>query len=383
MTETVRVLTFAERLLSVTVASVLAAGTVSAAAAERAPAADSLAVVLPSPAAAAPSPSPPPSPVPAPEPPQAPPPPPPAPVVQAAPAAAPPEPPQAGCPVPKRPGGKGFTPKPLKPPVVADATLPAPLAPGKKAPNLQAVAGKGFWVTNFAETPVDVRAIVAKAKAAGLQNIWIRTGGRQGYYGDRFLPELVPAAHAAGLAVVAWDFPYLSDPVADAERARRAFADGIDAFAPDIETTFEGTYATAPRVALYLSLVRSYAGDKPVAATVPRPTPMRRKSFPYRAFVPYADLFVPMVYWSCNEPGELVQQSLTELGALLPVAPAGQGYDMGDEGGRRGVPTRAETWRFLDVAHRGGAIGASIWTMERMGAGQLDALTAYPWTRIR
>jgi hypothetical protein len=191
----------------------------------------------------------------------------------------------------------------------------------------------------------------------------------------------VPAAHAAGLAVVAWDFPYLSDPVADAERARRAFADGIDAFAPDVETEFEGTYATAARVELYLSLVRRYAGSKPVAATVPRPTPMRRKGFPYAAFVPYADVFVPMVYWSCNEPGELVQQSLTELGALLPVAPAGQGYDMGDEGGRRGVPTRDETWRFLDVAHRGGAIGASIWTVERMGAGQLEALTDYPWTR--
>jgi hypothetical protein len=373
MTETVRVLTVPERLLSLAVVAVLAAGTVSASAVEPAPATAPAAAVKPSPTATArPTPSAKPSPPPKPAPPKA----------QAAPKAAPkpvaPQPPQAGCPVPKRPGGP-FTPRKLTPPVVADAALPRPLPAGPKAKSLAALAGKGIWVTNFKETPVDVPRTIQRAQAAGARSIWIRTGGRQGYYGDQFLPALVPAAHQAGIKIVAWDFPFLSDPVADAERARRAYADGIDAFAPDIETTAEGTYATAHRVALYLSLVRSYAGGKPVAATVPRPTPLRRKTFPYKAFLPYADLFVPMVYWSCNEPGRLVEESLRELGALLPVAPAGQAYDMGEEGGRRGTPTRDETLRFLDVARRGGAVGASLWTIERAGPGQLEALRDYPW----
>lgn len=374
MTETVRMLTIPERLLSTAVLSVLVAATVSAGAVETAPtsALQQAAPVVPS---SSPSPSPSPSPkpvVPSPRPA-------PKPKAAALPPPVGPEKPKTGCPVPRNPNRPGWKPKPLKPPAVAENALPAPVAAGPKAASMAPVSGKGVWVTNFKQDRVDVPAIVAKAKAAGLRNVWVRTGGKQGYYGDQFLPELVPAAHAAGLAVVAWDFPYLSDPVADAERARRAFADGIDAFAPDIETAAEGTYATAPRVALYLSLVRRYAGDKPIAATVPRPTPLRRKSFPYKAFVPYADLFVPMVYWSCNEPGELVKQSLTELGAMLPVAPAGQGYDMGEEGGRRGVPSRAETLRFLDVAKRGGAVGASLWTVERMGTGQLEALSDYPW----
>jgi hypothetical protein len=309
---------------------------------------------------------------------------PPAPVpVAAAPAGpipAPPEPPQAGCPVPKRPGGKPFVAKPLPAPAVADGDLPAPLPAGPKADNLDAVAGKGIWVTNWPDTKLDIPGIVARTKDAGLRSIWVRTGGsKQGYYGDRVLPELVPAAHAAGLKVVAWDFPFLSDPLLDASRAKAALDTGIDAFSPDVETSAEGTHATAQRVALYLSLVRSYAGVRPVAATVPRPTPLRRKSFPYSAFQDYADLFVPMVYWSCNEPGALVEQSLTELGKWLPVAPAGQAYDMGSEGGRKGLPTRAETWRFLDVAKRGGAVGASLWTIEKVGAGQFDALREYPW----
>ena len=316
--------------------------------------------------------------LPAPPPPPAPPAPAPA-SAAAGPIPAPPEPPQAGCPVPKRSGPRA-PPKVLPAPAVADADLPAPVAAGPKAADLDAVAGKGIWVTNWPDTQLDVAGLVARTKAAGLRSIWVRTGGsRQGYYGDRVLPQLVPAAHDAGLRVVAWDFPFLSDPVADAQRAKAALDSGIDAFAPDVETSAEGTYATEQRVALYLSLVREYAGTRPIAATVPRPTELRRKTFPYSAFPAYADLFVPMVYWSCNEPGELVEQSLVELGRLLPVAPAGQGYNMGSEGGRRGLPTRAETWRFLDVAKRGGAVGASLWTIEKVGQDQFAALSDYPW----
>lgn len=380
MTDDVPVLTAAERLLGTALAGLLALGATgavslqpSAAAVSSTPRALRLPAVAASPStAASPALSPAAKPVakPRPAPKKA------APVVPRAVSA---EPPRAGCPVPKRKGGGTFTPKPMPAPAVADAALPAPLPAGPKAASLDAVRAKGVWVTNFKQTPVDVPGIVAKAKAAGLTSIWVRTGGRQGYYGGQFLPRLVPEAHAAGLKVIAWDFPFLSDPVADARRAQQAYADGIDAFSPDIETTAEGTYATPQRVALYLSLVRSYAGRRPVVATVPRPTPKRLASFPYAAFAPYADVFAPMVYWSCNEPGELVAQSLRQLGRILPVAPVGQAYDMGEEGGRSGVPTRAETWRFLDVARRGGAVGASLWTVEQMGAGQLDALTDYPW----
>jgi hypothetical protein len=293
--------------------------------------------------------------------------------------AAAPTPPQAGCPVPtKHP--TSWTPKPLRAPAVADAALPKTLAPRAKASNLDAITGKGIWITNWAKDDVDVAHVVAKARAAGLTSFWVRTGGsRQGYYGDRVLPTLVPAAHRAGLKVVAWDFPFLSDPVTDVVRAHKALAAGVDAFAPDIETAAEGTHATTRRIQLYLSMVRSIAGGRPIAATVPRSTPKNLKSFPYAAFAPYADVFVPMVYWSCNEPGLVTVKSIKQLGRWLPVAPVGQAYDMGEDGGRVGLPTRAETWRFLDSARRAGAVGASLWTMEKVGTGQWSALSAYPW----
>ena len=286
-------------------------------------------------------------------------------------------PPLTGCPVKPSHGGGG--PRPLTPPKVAEAALPAALPVLRKASGLDAVRGKGLWATPFGKEPLGVDALIAQARRTGVRSIWVRTGGtRQGYYGDQFLGSLVPKAHAAGLRVIAWDFPFLSDPVADATRARQALATGIDAFSPDVETSAEGTHVTARRLRLYLSLVRRYAGERPVIATVPRPS-SARKSYPYALFQPYADVFAPMVYWSCKEPGSLVQQSLRILGRLLPVAPVGQGYDMGSEGGRRGTPSARETLRFLDAARRGGAVGASLWTVEEAGPQQLTALAAYRW----
>jgi hypothetical protein len=108
--------------------------------------------------------------------------------------AAAPAPPLAGCPIPTR-HPTSWTPKPLKPPHVADAALPPALARRPKATDLSAITGKGIWVTNWQKDDVDVAALVKKAKAAGLTSIWVRSGGsRQGYYGGRVLPALVPAA---------------------------------------------------------------------------------------------------------------------------------------------------------------------------------------------
>ena len=287
-------------------------------------------------------------------------------------------PPVTGCPPPPLPPN-GHGPTPLGKPAVAEAALPKAVAVHGKARDLNPVRGKGLWVTPWASTKVDASALVARARRTGVQSLWIRTGGsRQGYYGDQFLGQLVPAAHTAGVAVIAWDFPAMSDPMSDARRAQRALQAGVDAFSPDVETAAEGTFVTSRRLALYLSLVRRYAGSRPVIATVPRPS-SQRSTFPYQAFVPYADVFAPMVYWSCREPGALVQQSLARLGTMLPVAPIGQAYDMGPEGGRLGTPSRLETLRFLDSARRAGCLGASLWTVETAGRAQLQALADYVW----
>ena len=69
----------------------------------------------------------------------------------------------------------------------------------------------------------------------------------------------------------------------------------------------------------------------------------------------------------------------SRLAALRPVHLIGQSYDMADEGGRHGVPTGREIWRFLDVAKRTGAIGASLYLYTETKAPQWAALSHYPW----
>jgi len=277
---------------------------------------------------------------------------------------------------------------PTKPPhpEVKTRQLPAVVpVPRHRKVSLAPIRGKGMWLTTWADTRLNVARVVTRAQAAGLTQLWVRTGGSyQGWYGDRLLPTLLPAAHAAGLEVVAWDYPTLSDPVADARRAARVTrgvfgGQRVDAFSSDIEEIAEGTFDSARRVRVYLSRVRRDAGNLPVVATVLRPLSPSLAGRPYRAMAPYVDAFAPMVYWSCNEPGVTALSALRPLARLRPVHLIGQSYNMGPEGGRHGRPTGREIWRFLDVAKRAGAVGASLYVYDDTGRPQWRALSAYPW----
>jgi hypothetical protein len=268
---------------------------------------------------------------------------------------------------------------------VKTADLPAPVAIGRHRLHVDPVRGKGMWLTTWADTHINLARVVTQARAAGLHQLWIRTGGStSGWYGAKFLDRLLPMAHRAGLEVIAWDFPTLSDPAADAARAalvtRGRFAgERVDGFSPDIEEIYEGTFDTPRRVAVYLSRVRRDAGDLPVVATVLRPLDGNLSTRPYRAMAPYVDAFAPMVYWSCNEPGAAALSALRPLSRLRPVHLIGQAYDMAPEGGRHGMPTAREIWRFVDVAKRAGAVGASLYVYDQTRAAQWRALGAYPW----
>lgn len=281
------------------------------------------------------------------------------------------------CPPPPLPIGP--PPRPLGPPAVREEAIPVARVPPPRHVDLSAISGKGIWLTLWPGAQLDVSGVVSVARAAGLRQLWVRTGGRSdGFYGAATLKALVPVAHAVGIAVIAWDFPTLSNPAGDARRAALALQ-AADGFGADIESPADGTYLTARRVAYYLSRVRTAAGDKPVAAVVPRPTSYWLATYPYRAEAPFVDLFAPMVYWSCTEPGTAVSSAIASLASLRPVAPIGQDYNMASEGGRHGLPSGREIWRFLDVAHRSGAVGASLYDLESGGRAQLAALGGYPW----
>jgi len=297
--------------------------------------------------------------------------------------------PLPGCPPPPRRPGTGTTAPTWRPRVlVPEAELPEPVPAPPVTAGVAPLEGKGMWVWKYRQTEAgDPDAIVRRAVDAGLRQLWVRVGdSRDGFYGAEVLDALVPRAHAAGLAVIGWGFPYLYDPVADAAWSAEVLAwrgpGGVtlDGFSPDIELASEGVVLTERRARLYLSLVRQAAGARMVVATVYPPTDRLWNSpYPYDAIATYVDAFAPMVYWGCREPGEATAQALERLAALRPVHVIGQAYDMAPEGGRAGPPSATETVRFLEVSHRRGAVGASFWVWQSVGPEQWRAIADFPW----
>ncbi|MFN2505907.1 MAG: hypothetical protein ABR540_17050 [Acidimicrobiales bacterium] len=320
-----------------------------------------------------------------------------APAAPAGPAAAEPPPvavptlPLNGCPPPPpRPGPGGTTTAPpfVPPRLVPEAELPEPLAPGQWSPHLAPLEGKGMWLWKYFQSEGgNPDAIVAKAADAGLRQLWVRIGdSKDGFYAKSVLDALVPRAHRRGIAVIGWGFPFLHDPVGDAQWTAEALAwrspagDTLDGFSPDIELATEGVALSARRAQVYLGLVRKAAGSRLVVATVYRPSDrLWPASYPYGAIAPYVDAFAPMVYWACLEPGQTAVQAVERLRTLRPVHVIGQGWDMSFDGGRGAAPDALETSRFLDASRRQGALGGSFWVWHLMGGEQWSALAAFPW----
>jgi len=130
---------------------------------------------------------------------------------------------------------------------------------------------------------------------------------------------------------------------------------------------------------VYLGLVRQGRGGRPLVATVFPPNEHWSAVYPYAAMAPYVDAFAPMLYWECREPGAAAEEAVNRLGAMRPVHVIGQAFTMADVGGRREAPSGAELERFMGVARRNGAVGASFWVWQDMTAEEWTALGAYPW----
>jgi len=271
--------------------------------------------------------------------------------------------------------------------LIPESALPMPPAALPRVSDLSAISGKGMWIWQESRTSGGrVDAIVSQAVSVGLRQVWVRVGSSfDGFYGQSFLNALVPALHAKGVAVIGWGFPYLYDPVGDVAWTEKALAwrasagDQLDGWSADIETASEGTALSGKRASTYLGLVRPLMGGRPLIATVYPPTDYWLARYPYQSMAPYIDAFAPMLYWSCREPGDYAAMAIKQLASLAPVHLIGQAYDMGPYGGRDGSPSGPEIARFLDVARRGGAKGASFWVWQYVTAPEWAALRTYRW----
>ena len=282
----------------------------------------------------------------------------------------------------------GLTPTPAPTPTASRAahprkpattlnSAPAPAAapdrfPSASPPNARGAlpVGKGMWIWQPARADGgNVDSIVGRAEATGLTHIYVQTGStKQGLLNQQFIDDLLPRAHAAHIRVYGWDFPKMSDPGADVQRAWGAISrvspsgDMLDGFTADIETSSEGTALSADAITAYTTWLRQAVGDGyPLIATVPAPTAQRR-SWPYREAIAHFDAFAPMVYWLNRDAGTDAANAMAYLSQFgKPIFPIGQAYDGGPEGGRPGLPAPEEIINFMQRSQAGGAPGASFW----------------------
>jgi len=295
----------------------------------------------------------------------------------------------AGCPVPPQP------PRPPAPPpwhpavLVPESSLPPEQAPAPWTSDLRPIAGKGMWIWEWGQTDSgDPQAIVNQAVSAGLSQIWLRVGDSpDGFYGAAELDALVPIAHAAGISVIAWGFPYLYDPLGDAAWTeaildwRSPTGQRVDGFSADIERSSEGVALTEHRVAAYLGAVRQAAGNQLIVATVYPPLDAYWSGdvYPYATIARYVDAFAPMIYWECTDPGADAVQAIRRLGTLRPVYLIGQAFDLASNGGRAASPSAAELHEFLSEGQAAGAVGVSFWSWQSATSDEWSAVTRYRW----
>jgi hypothetical protein len=251
-------------------------------------------------------------------------------------------------------------------------------------------SGTGMWLHNFGSTEAgNPDAIVRRALSAGLTTLYVQTGSsKKGWIGSGPLLALLPATRGTDLKVVAWDFPTLADPVADAQRLAKAAryrcpgCARVAAVAPDVETAAEGTRIGEAAVARYYGSLRAaLPPDIAILATVPWPSEKRVGKYPYARTAALVDALMPMTYWYNRAPGQVTTTSMNYLHALRrPVLPVGQGFD-----GRVDAPYLSldlhpgvSVQAFLDSARAHGAQAVSLWSWETTGDEQWEALA---WAR--
>jgi peptidoglycan hydrolase-like protein with peptidoglycan-binding domain len=263
----------------------------------------------------------------------------------------------------------------------APAEPPPPVQPSASAKSLIPL-GKGMWLYQLSMSEGgDANKVVAKAKKAGLTHLYTRLGSsKKGFYAADELDKLLPAAHAAGIKVIGWDFVYLDDPAADAARAKAEVdyttPDGhrIDAFSADIETVSEGVNLTPEGAAAFGAKLRKLVGPNyPLIATVPRPSPKR--PFPFAEATASFDAIAPMVYWQNRDPATDVAGAVDYLAQFgKPILPVGQAYNGGPEGGPDRDPPKGQLVAFMNTAMSKGALGVSFWVWNHATADQWSAI---------
>jgi hypothetical protein len=258
--------------------------------------------------------------------------------------------------------------------------------------------GTGMWFTlDSREHGEEAGIRVASAAAgAGLSHLYVEVAtSRGGFFGAGWLDDLLPAARAAGIAVIGSVYVCLDDPATDLalalEVVRYRTPDGLslDGLTADIEETL-----VASNVRAFGELLRHYTGDDYLLiATVYPPESSWARYYPWTSLANAWNAVAPMAYWRHMEerpftPPEVyayIQRNVAKTRELvgrpdLPVEPLGQLYELGrPKLLGPNPPTAAEVAAAAVAARDAGAAGISFFDWSRATPAHWEALPSLRW----
>jgi Putative peptidoglycan binding domain len=253
---------------------------------------------------------------------------------------------------------------------------PAPKHP--KAPPPQpsiatsgtAFDGQGMWIWYLSQSERgSIAAIAARAHAAGVGTVFIKSSDGSTNYWSQFSTGLVAELHANGLKACAWQYVYGTNPAGEANLGAKAAATGADCLVIDAEAEYERHYAAAQT---YIADLRAKVGPAYPVALASFPYVSYHPSFPYSVFLGAngAQYNAPQMYWKDIGVSVDTVYANTYIANRMygrPIFPLGQTY---------GGVSSSDLLRFREEAVDYGAAGVSFWDWQETPGSAWSTLAA-------
>jgi Putative peptidoglycan binding domain len=230
--------------------------------------------------------------------------------------------------------------------------------------------GQGMWIWYLSQSERgNIAAIAARAHAAGVGTVFVKSSDGSTNYWNQFSAQLVQELHANGLKACAWQYVYGTNPAGEANLGAKAVANGADCLVIDAEAEYERRYSAAQT---YIATLRAKVGPAYPVALASFPYVSYHPSFPYSVFMGAngAQYNAPQMYWKDIGVSVDTVYANTYIANRTygrPIFPLGQTY---------GGVSSSDVLRFREEAVDYGAAGVSFWDWQETPASGWSTLAA-------
>jgi hypothetical protein len=263
-------------------------------------------------------------------------------------------------------------------------------------PATEPFEGLGAWVDIYDDAAwADPAAAIADMRAHGVATLYLQTSNADRSSSIVFpagVASFLDAARDAGIRVVAWYLPHLTDLAMDRARALDAIAYStpsgarFDGFALDIESDAVRDPRRRSERLVRLSLeIRDQAGPAyPLGAVVPSPVRLRDDQaywpgFPWHELAITDDAILPMTYYTFRAHGPA--ESRAYVADAIDEIRQGVGSDavpIQVIGGLASDASLPETLAFVRAVREADVLGASWYSRPNVTPDQWGALARIP-----